>query len=177
MTVLHRHSLLVITGLLYIAALHVKTTGAVSLVLLSPLPSPWNLYCRHVSSTIVYPAFDQEVNSFPGEMHVLPLCLCRKFACSFSCFISQSSSLAVLEVCKTPGSTMIRQISLGSFQCGCAVHLPLPCLPVSSWNCSKYDAKLVLLPVQIPCNRAMEMETSVLSLIRGNSGLCTSMYA
>lgn len=40
MTVLHRHSLLVITGLLYIAALHVKTTGAVSLVLFSLLPSP-----------------------------------------------------------------------------------------------------------------------------------------
>lgn len=40
MAVLHRHSLLVITGLLYIAALHVKTTGAVSLVLLFPLSSP-----------------------------------------------------------------------------------------------------------------------------------------
>lgn len=69
MAVLHRHSLLVITGLLYVAALRVKTTGAVSLVLLFPLPSPWNPYCRHLSSTMVHPAFDQELNSIPGEMH------------------------------------------------------------------------------------------------------------
>lgn len=43
----------------------------------------------------------------------------------------------------------MRQIPLGSFQCWCAVHLPLPCLPVSSWNCSKCSFKLVLSPVQI----------------------------
>lgn len=54
---LHRHSLLVVTGLLYIAALHVKTAGAVSLVLLFPLPSH-EIRIADMSSAVVHPAFD-----------------------------------------------------------------------------------------------------------------------
>lgn len=52
-----------------------------------------------------------------------------------------------------------------------------PVLPVSLWNCSKRSFKLVLSPVQIPCNRAREVETGSLSLIRGNSVLCTFVTA
>lgn len=126
-----------------------------------------------ISSTMVHPAFDQEFNSFLGEMLKSSALVSGESLPAPSSASLPKAPLALHEVCKTPISNMMRQISLGSFQCWCAMQLPLPCLPVSSWNCSKCSFKLVLLPIQIPCNRAMEVETGILSLIRGNSLLCT----
>lgn len=178
MAVLHRHSLL---GLNYWALVH-SCSACKELWVLSVL---FYYFLFHLHEILIadmclllwctQPSTGRLTASLVRCKSPPLLSLCRRFACSFSCLTSQSSSLALPEVCKTPGSNMMRQISLGSSQCWCAVHLPLPCLPVSSWNCSKCSFKLVLLPVQIPCNRAMEMEAGILSLIRGNSVLCTSV--